>query len=225
MKKLISKIGMLAVIVFALTACYPGGAEYTSDTDIIITEYDDEYNFNAIKTYYLSDSINHIVNEGDKATTTFDSWVLSELERNFDALGWERLSPPDSLNPGPEPDVAIVLAAIEVENYNYWGMPWYGGWGWGWYWKSTGETSYWGYPGYGWYYPPYYGGGYVTSYTTGTYAWNLFDPSLVDEDSEDILIQWLGAINGIAGSSTSTTKTRITNSINQAFRQSPYLSE
>jgi len=224
MKTHLTKIGMLAVIVFALTACYPGGAEYTSDTDIVITDYDEEYNFNSISTYFLSDSINHIVEEGDTPDRSMDAFILSELERNFDALGWERLAPQDSVNPGPEPDVSVVVSAIEVQNYNYWYMPWYGGWGWGWYWKSTNESTYWGYPGYGWY-PPYYGGGYYTSYTTGTVAWNLFDPKLVDEDNEDIYVQWIGAINGLLGSSKSTTQTRVTNAINQAFRQSPYLSE
>ena len=220
MKTHLSKIGMLAIIVFALTACYPGGAEYTSDADIVITDYDEEYNFNSIVTYFLADSINHIVDEGDTPNTSMDSYVLSELERNFDALGWTRIE--DST--ANEPDVAIVVAAIEVQNYNYYYMPWYSGWGWGWYWKSTDETQYWGYPGYGWGYP-YYGGSYVTSYTTGTVAWNLFDPKLVDDTNEEILIQWIGAINGLLGTSTSTTKTRVSDAINQAFKQSPYLSE
>lgn len=224
MKTLLSKIGMLAVIVFALTACYPGGAEYTSDTDIVITSYDDTYNFSSISTYFLSDSINHIVDEGDTPNTKMDAYILSELERNLDAMGWERLAPTDSLNPGPEPDVSVVVSAIEVENYSYWYMPWYPGWGWGWYWKSASESTYYGYPGYGWY-PPYYGTGYVTSYSTGTVAWNLFDPRLVDEDSEEINVQWLGAINGLLGTSTSTTQSRVSNAINQAFNQSQYLGE
>jgi hypothetical protein len=221
MKKLISKIGILAVIVFALTACYPGGAEYTSDTDIVITDYDEQYNFSAVKTYFLSDSIQHINDDGESPNYSMDDYILSTLASQFDALGWERII--DST--AAEPDVAVVVAAIEVENYNYYTMPWYPGWGYGWYWKSTGETNYWGYPGYGWGYPPYYGGAYVSSYSTGTVAWNLFDPRLVDEESETVVIQWVGAINGVLGTSTSTTESRISTAINQAFYQSPYLSE
>jgi hypothetical protein len=223
MKKLISKIGLLAFIIFALAACYPGGAEYTTDTDIVITDYDEQYNFGAVSTYFLSDSIQHILPEGEEPNTANDAFVISELVSNFDNLGWERLNPPDTNNPGPEPDVSVVVTIIKVQNYNIYSIPWYPYWGW--YWKSTGGTKYWGYPGYGWGYPPYYGGTYVSSYTTGTVLWYLFDPNNVDEDSETIYMSWAGAINGVLGSSTSTTKDRVTKGISQAFRQSPYLSE
>jgi hypothetical protein len=220
MKYFFMKIVILVGVVFILAGCYPGGAEYTSDTDIVITDYDQDYNFKSISTYYLADSINHIVEEGKTPNYSLDGYILGELERNLDALGWTRIV--DSTS--NQPDVAIVVASVKVTNYNYYTMPWYPGWGWGWYWKSTDGTQYWGYPGYGWYYPPYYGG-YYTSYETGTLAWNLFDPDLVDETNEDIYIQWVGAINGVLGSSTSNTKNRITVGIDQAFRQSSYLSE
>lgn len=221
MKKIISKAGILTVIVFALTACYPGGAEYTSDTDIVITDYDEQYNFNAIKTYFMSDSVNQIVAEGKEPDHSSDAFIIGELETNFNNLGWTRIVDSTSA----EPDVAVVVAAVKVKNYNIYTMPWYGGWGWGWYWKSTGEITYWGYPGYGWGYPPYYGGTYVTTYETGTLAWYLFDPKLVDENNENIILQWGGAVNGVLGSSATTTQDRVIKGIDQAFRQSPYLSE
>ncbi len=218
MKKTFTKIGALAIIVFALTSCYPGGAEYTTDTDLIVTNYDEEYDFNSVHTYFLSDSIQHIVDEGDEPGTSFDSYILNEMQRNFDALGWERL---DSTNAGTNPpDVNVVLTIAEVTNYNVYSYPWYGGWGWGYYWKST---NYWGYPGYGWGYP-YYGGSYVTSYTTGTIHWRMFDPEKTDEENEIIYVEWEGALNGLLGTTSSTTKDRITTGLNQAFKQSPYLS-
>ncbi len=215
MKKAFTKIGALVAIVFALSSCYPGGAEYTTDTDIIVTNYDENYDFNSISTYFLSDSIQHIVEEGKEPGTSFDSYILSEMVRNFDALGWERRS--DTLE--SEPDVAIVLTIAEITNYNVYSYPWYGGWGWGWYWKST---DYWGYPGYGWGYP-WYGGTYVTSYTTGTVHWRLFDPDKSDEETETVYVEWEGALNGLLGTTGSTTKDRISKGIDQAFKQSPYL--
>ena len=220
MRKLLLKIAVLSGIIVAFAGCYPGGAEYTSDTDIVITDYDEDFDFKSINTYYLADSINHIVPEGDEPDYSLDDFINGELERNLDNLGWTRL---DSTST-EEPDVAIVVATTKIQYYNIYSMPWYPGWGWGWYWKSTDETQYWGYPGYGWGYP-WYGSTYVTSYETGTIAWNLFDPDNVDEDDEVIYLSWVGAINGVLGSSTSNTKDRISRGIDQAFRQSPYLSE
>lgn len=202
---------------FSLVACYPGGAEYTSDTDLVITNYNPEYDFGSVTHYFLSDSINHVVPEGDEPNYDNDPFIIGEMERNFEALGWERV---DSLFQGT-PDVAVTLSIIKVQNYNIYTIPWYPGWGWGWYWKSSDEANYWGYPGYGWGYPYY--PTYVTSYQTGTVVWYLFDPDNVDDDNEIIYLDWQGAVNGVLGSSVSSTKSRVTNGLDQAFRQSPYL--
>lgn len=218
-----TKIGMLAVIVFALTACYPGGAEYTSDTDIVITDYSEDYNFNSVQTYYLEDEIYHIVDDTTNIDRSNDAFIIGELERNFDNLGWERLDSTDA--GGPPPDVSIVVSQVKVTNVNVYYNPWYWGWGGGWYWKSSAETNYWGYPGYGWGYPGYGGGSYYTSYEVGTVFWRLFDPDDVDEDEETVNVSWLGAINGLLGSSKPNTQDRVIRGIDQAFTQSPYLSE
>ncbi|RLD61953.1 MAG: hypothetical protein DRJ05_01460 [Bacteroidetes bacterium] len=214
MKKTLTKIGALAIIVFALTSCYPGGAEYTTDTDLIVTNYDEEYDFNTVQTYYLSENIYHIA-EGD-TTTKFDNFIIDKLAENFSALGWERIDSTSMV----EPDVDVVVTVAEITNYNVYSYPWYGGWGW--YWKSSNDFNY--YPYYGWGYP-YYGGSYVTSYTTGTIHWRLFDPDNVNEDEEIVYVSWEGALNGLLGTTSSTTEDRITTGLNQAFKQSPYLSE
>lgn len=210
MRKVLFKPIMLLAIVIGLASCYPGGAEYTDDTDLVYTDYNPDYNYGAIKTFLLADSINHIVDEGADIDRSLDSFIFAELRRNLENLGWVE----DTVSP----DEAIVVSAIKVTNYNIYTMPWYPGWGWG-YWKSS---DYWGYPGYGWGYP-WYGSSYVTSYETGTVSWKMFDPDEVDESNEIIYVNWTGAINGVLGSSTSNTKSRITRGIDQAFKQSTYL--
>ena len=219
MKKLLIKIGVIAGIAIAMTACYPGGAEYTSDTDIILTNYNPDFNFKSVQTYYLSDSISFIAEDTTETINgEIAKQIIDELERNFDARGYTRLFPEDSI--GPPPNVSVVVSVIKVKNYQvYGGYPWYGGWGWGWGWYKS--TNYYGYPGYGWGYPYY--PTYVTSYETGTVKWDMFDPDNVDEEEEIIYVEWTGALNGVLGSSVSNTQTRITNGIDQAFRQSPYL--
>jgi len=217
MKSVFTKLGLFAFLALIMFGCYPGGAEYTSDTDLVYTNYDDQFDFNKVHTYFMSDSIFHAVDEGEDPDYTYDEYIISELARNFDALGYTRLTANDST--GPKPDVMVVVTVSQITNYNVYAYPWYPGWGWGWYWK---DSDYYGYPGYGWGYP-WYGTTYVTSYTVGTVLWDMFDPDKVDQDNEVINVQWTGAVNGVMGSSSVSTKERITDGINQAFQQSPYL--
>lgn len=212
MKNILVKITILAVLAVGLSACYPGGAEYVSDVDVVVTNYNPDYNFKSIKTYFLADSIRHLVAEGEEPDRSMDPFIIDELERNFDALGYDRLDTND-INAGEVPDVDIVvtIALITVTNIYY--DPWYPGWGWGWG----------GYPGYGWGYPWYGGGTYVSSYETGTIYWLMFDPDDVDEDGEIINLNWEGVINGLLGTKVANTQSRITTGIDQAFKQSPYL--
>ena len=65
----------------------------------------------------------------------------------------------------------------------------------------------------------------MTSYEVGTVFWDLFDPDNVDEENETINVSWTGAVNGVLGTSTTTTKDRVSRGIDQSFRQSAYLSE
>lgn len=218
MKKSPFKWIFILMVFIALGGCYPGGAEYITDTDIVYTNYNEDFNFGALQTYYLADSINHIVDDGDEPEYKFDEFILSELERQFNALGLTRLDSTDA--GGPEPDVAVVVTVVETTNYYAYSYPWYPGWGWGWYWK---DSDYWGYPGYGWGYPWYGGPTYVSSYSVGTIAWDLFDPNNVDEENEVVYVEWTGVLNGMLGTSSSTTEDRISGGIRQAFEQSPYL--
>ncbi|MCB0806160.1 MAG: DUF4136 domain-containing protein [Bacteroidales bacterium] len=217
--KVINPVMIMAILI-GLVSCYPGGAEYYSDTDVVLTSYNDQFNFSEIQTYYLADSIRHVVDEGKEPDRTFDGYIISELERNLNTLGFQRLDTND-INAGQQPDVAIVVTQVIVQNYNiYYSYPWYPGWGWGYYYK---DSQYWGYPGYGWgYYPGY--PTYVSSYEVGTVQWQMFDPDNVDEDNQVIYVEWMGAINGVLGTSKTGTEGRITDGIDQAFLQSPYLS-
>jgi hypothetical protein len=108
---------------------------------------------------------------------------------------------------------------MATKNYSvYYYYPYYYyGWGWGWYYKNT--DYYW----WGGYYPPYWGGSYVTSYTVGTIILNMHDVKDATPETDSIPNLWVGALNGVMGSSASTTKNRLEYNINQAFKQSEYL--
>ena len=216
MKKVLLNFALISGIVIALSGCYPGGVEYTSDTDLVYTNYDPEYNFGAVQTYYLGDSIRHFVDEGDTPDTEYDSWILSEIQRNLDALGWQEFDLNDTIT-GNKPDIVVVTGILVTTTYDIYYYPY---WGYGWYWKGTGNLDYYGY---GWYYP-WYGTSYVTSYTTGTVAMLMYDPDLVDNVNKQIKLGWAGILNGLAGTGVSDAMPRISEGIDQAFNQSPYLS-
>ena len=83
------------------------------------------------------------------------------------------------------------------------------------------------------YYPPYWGccyGGYpwwpvtgATTWRSGTVVTLMKDPSLETTGSDGGEV-WTSVLNGLAEGSESSSRTRITNGIAQAFTQSPYLS-
>lgn len=204
------KIVIGLFVLSIISGCYPEGYETYEETDIVITDYNMEYNFSGINTYYMPDTIHYIGD--DDPDREWDSFIIDEIEKGFLGVGYTRINDYDPLN---LPDVIVTVSALENESTNIYSYPYYG-YGWG---------SYYPYYGYGWGYPyyPYSGYGYAVSYSIGTVFWNLWDPTNVDTASETIPIEYTAIINGLMGSSQSTSESRITDAVNKAFIQSPYL--
>lgn len=227
------KIQLTVILVFMaftgmfLASCYPTDDVSYSDLDLVATIYDEDQNFNDFKTYIVPDTIVHLVdtvNEDNNVDITrqYDQYILNLVNQNMVNYGYVKETDPEN-NP---PDVILAISAMASTNYNVWSWYpyyWYGYPGWGWYWPYKG-TDYW----YGWYpgYPGYGGGTYVTSYTVGTIIMNMQDMTNyqnINPETDTIPTVWLGAINGLMGSSSTTTTNRLDYTINEAFTQSPYL--
>jgi hypothetical protein len=207
---------LVAVIVLAalaslnLTSCTPDSGVSAQESDVVVTRFDTEINFGAIKTYAMPDSVYHIVEEGDTSTLSrqFDDLALDLIRSNMEDRGYELVA-------GDDPAQFDVVLVVRATDTQYWQVysyyPGYPGWGW------------WG----GWYpwYPPYYGGGYA--FTTGTMFVDMFDPDKVEEDPDTgepvVEVMWSGTINGVLDDSKSSKQQRLVDSINQMFYQSPYL--
>ncbi len=223
MKKrtLLTLIGISGLFIsIFFTSCYPGDDISYSDLDLVSTAYDQNADFNTFKTYYMPDSIIHLKDTLDSDNNVdlsreFDKFILDLVRENMGDYGYTLESDPENNHP----DIFLTVSAMATKNYNvYYYYPYYyGGWGWGWYYKNTD------YYGWGWYYPPYWGGSYVTSYTDGTMIMNMHDVRDATPETDSIPTVWIGAMNGLLGSSTQTTKNRLDYNINQAFIQSPYL--
>lgn len=205
-----------------MTGCYPGGADYTEDMDIVMTIYNPEYNFTELQTYFMPDSIIHIVDEGeeDDVNRKYDGLILSEFEKNMESRGFVRLdsicSDTTNCDPAYLPDVVVFPALLVSKNTSIYYYPWYPYWGGGGYYPGWG----WG-GGWGWYYPP--GMATASTYYIGTIAFAMVDPDRSDVENETFFVAWNATFRGLAGTSTSATNQRITTAIKQAFKQSPYL--
>jgi hypothetical protein len=192
-----------------LWGCYPQGPDYIEELDVVITNYNPDYDFSAVTTYAMPDRIVEITGnlvEGEEPVFIPDrnaAVILGQIEENLNALGWTKIDDvTDTLNI----DVLVLPAAWETTTVYYYYDYWY--------WWYGGYYPYWGYG----YYPPVS----YSSYTTGTLIWTVIDPNELSGDGHPIR-QWTAAVNGILTGSFSDS--RVTQAIDKAFKQSPYLSE
>lgn len=215
---ILSKLSVMALIMSGLYACYPDETVTYSDLDIVVTAHDADFNFTDVKTYYLYDSVIHLkdtLNPENNVDLSrqFDQDILEMVRQNMANYGYLLESDPED----NAPDLIFTVKAMGTKNYfAYSYYPWYyWDWGWGWYYKSA---DYW-YP----YYPPYWGGTYITSYEVGTLIFGLYDVRNATSATDSIPIIWNADINGLLGSTAATLERRLEYNINQAFEQSPYL--
>jgi hypothetical protein len=206
-------LGALLGGVILLSGCYNyEDSADINDLDLVATNYQKDYNFNAKKTFALPDSVVLISGEGfdgtnEYAKQSYAKPMLDAIRFNMTKYGWkEELV--DSLA-----DVIILPSVSQTTNvyyyysYSYWNWYYPGGYypgGWGWY-----------YPGY--YYPPT-----TSSYKTGSMFIQMTDPSNA-ANSDQLPVVWTGLINGLAEGSTASIQARIKTTVDQAFTQSSYL--
>jgi hypothetical protein len=218
-KWIIKNIFMIGTFPILFMSCYPdGGLNSIEDYDVVITRYNKDYDFGAVKTYAMPDTVLHILVDStaeDDITREFDQLILDKIAENMNNIGYQRItntSQQDSI-----PDV-VMLAAVTTTRFQGWSFwpGWGGGWGWwpGWGWWGPG------YPGYG---PGYPGVAVPYSFSTGTVVAYMFEPDDFDPDLQLLPSEWGFGINGLLGGGSETAAGRISQSINQAYIQSPYL--
>lgn len=205
-KRILTPAILFASLV--LLSCYPTGPTYVEDLDLVVTNHDVGFNFQQLGTFSMPDEvvkITGILDKGEPPEFVSDPYsdaILTAIRQNMIALGWKEVG--EYTNP----DV-IILPSTMSSTTNIW---YYDYWYWSWYYPY-----YWS----GWYYPyPYYGG----SYTTGSLFIQMTYPAGITA-ADNIPVIWTGVLNGLLEGSTSSVNTRINSGVNQAFQQSPYLSQ
>ncbi len=222
MKKLLRAFKARSILAIAfvtmLYACYPGGAEYVSDQDLVATEYNVDYydgenmnKFNDWKTYYMPDTVSFQSNDDEAELSPAEQKAITDaFALQFSSRNYTRIT--DTVGVGA-PDFAVNIQVLAVNNSGatwippLW-PPYPPGWGWG--------------PGWGWYPPGYW---VPYSYTTGTIIAFLSDPNnpVMNGGEEEVPLAWRSVFNGLVSGTSSNNSSRIDRSIKQAFIQSPYI--
>lgn len=199
MKRKFLGLALIAGLTF-LWGCYPDGAEYYEETDIVYTNYDDGFNFASKGTYSIPGKIVKItgnLEEGkdpEFVKEPMNTQILQKIESNMTALGYTKAADPEQADLVLFPAVWTNTTVYYWYDYWCWYDPYYCGWGWG------------------WYYPSY------STVTTGTLLMTL----VADGDNYvSPTSVWTAAANGLMSGYYDVT--RVNKAIDQAFKQSPYL--
>jgi len=196
-------LGMTLAFGILIAGCYPGGPEYNSDYSLVVTDYDNEFDFGSRKTYYLPDTIGFQTNTevSDAIIRQYEELILDLVESNMNDRNYTRID----TSAAEPPDLVISVTAIAIENS---GVGWVPGPCW----------SYWC-----WYYPNWYPVGY--SYSTGTVLITMGDPQMEIDPEDDIIanIVWVAGLDGLLSSNINNNVNGVTKGINQAFEQSQYI--
>jgi hypothetical protein len=210
--RIMNRTILLLLVLVGLSSCYPGGAEYYDELDLVYTSYTKDANFQSFKTYARPDSIPKI-GSGDifdpdnndlpefvnQATANI---IFAQIDANMKAYGYTK-----GANSGNADIVLLTTAGQNTDIYYY-----YNNWYWGWY----------GWYG-GWYYPGYYPPSY-TSVTTGGLMINYTVPRDSTIDGS-VPIYWTAVMSGLLEGSSSGANSRIKKGIDQAFKQSSYIKQ
>ncbi len=196
------------LLVMAACVKYPPSTDRLTQDLVVLTQYQVGNNFNQYKTFAISDSVGYIT---DSDTTFLNNSLtqagIAAIVQNMENYGYTRVS--RSANP----DLGMNVTVFQTTHVNYY-YP-------GWYWGYPGyyPPGYWGYPGGGYYYP--YWPTYVTTYSSGSMVIEMFDLKNATANGNKLAIVWDAYIRALL--TGNHTQSDVTNSINQAFLQTPQI--
>ena len=199
---------MLAAIGAMLVSCQKDPDTGKLDNHYLVyTNYDSGTDFKSFNSFYVIDSI-LIIDNSEKATY----WNNANSQKIADAFA-AKLALAGYEAADSEVDADIVLQLSYVNTTYYFNVYNPGPW-----WNSY--PGYWNWGGWGWYYP--YSFSY--SYSTGSIIGELIDTNAPTPQNDKLTVVWNSYICGLLdGNNLSLSRTMA--AINQAFKQSPYLTK
>jgi hypothetical protein len=162
----------------------------------------------------MPDTVMHFRDPDDETSgdvsREYDDLVLGLVRSNLEALGYTEETDPGD-NP---PDVFVIVWVTTAEWLSNSSEDWWDMWGWYPHWPTS-----WG-PAWGTYYP------YPVEYYYR--AGSIFIDMIYEVEFEEgqdpyVWVIWSGSVNGLLVDTPEGAEQRLTDNINQAFDQSPYL--
>jgi hypothetical protein len=210
LKKLIQSSSLIALL---LMGCYPIGPEFVEDYDATYTILND-VNFDFAdptrQTYHLADTVIVLTDPNTSPTDIQinQAAILARVRTNMNQLGYTEI--PDIDDAIDDADYLILVSVNRSDNYFY---TWWPGWvGWP------------GWPGWGWggccFFPPTVTS---TNIRTGAILVDLIDARALKLRRNELPEVWIGLGEGLFRGSQQNINNRALESIDQMFRQSPYL--
>ena len=206
------KILFISAAVLLMAACQK--EPYTTDNDnsyLVYTSPGKDVNFTQYKTFDMTDSL-LVIGQGSKPKYVRNDAVkaiLLDFRRNMEARGFVYTPDAEAADLGVQLTYVIKTERF-VQFYSdpYWWLDYPG------YWPS----GYWG----------NWNGYYMPRPVTYTYTTNALLTDIVNLTGEQkegtpLEILWTSYIGGPAGSTIQGDVTRMTEAIDQAFKQSEYL--
>lgn len=206
------KILFISAAVLLMAACQK--EPYTSDNDnsyLVYTSPGKDVNFTQYKTFDMTDSL-LVIGQGSKPKYVRNDAVkaiLLDFRRNMEARGFVYTPDAEAADLGVQLTYVIKTERfVQFYSNPYWWLDYPG------YWPS----GYWG----------NWNGYYMPRPVTYTYTTNALLTDIVNLTGEQkegtpLEILWTSYIGGPAGSTIQGDVTRMTEAIDQAFKQSEYL--
>lgn len=206
----------LATMLAAAGGCDPdSGFEVIKDYDNVLTLRDGRFNFTALETYAVPDSVVDLVQPGDPVadniTSVYNEYILELVRERLESFGYIEVEPDLE-----DPDLFVLVSVtnqVWLEfpyRYHWWdNWSWYGDWP-GWNDQSRGA------------YPPEYRLNEFV-FPNGTLFIDILDARDPYADLRLIPVRWTAVLNGVLTNTSAGTTGRLHRNINAAFDQSPYL--
>lgn len=198
---------LVAVCLFA-TSCQKDPDVDRLDNDYLVyTNYDSNTDFKSIETIHVIDSI-LIIGNSEKSeywNNANSMKIVDAYNSKFESLGYV------VVENSAEADAVLQLSYISTTYYfsSFGPGPW---------WNSY--PGYWNWGGWGWYYPYTF----TYSYSTGSIIGELVNTNAPTPQNDKLTVVWNSYICGLLnGNNLSLSRTM--SAIDQAFKQSPYLTK
>lgn len=205
-------IGAFVLLAGALASCEKNDEMEKLDADYRVeTDYDTETDFATFQTYYLPDSI-LFIGQNDKAEyldSLLAKPILDACHHNMQQRGYVRADSKE------EADLGLQMTYI-ASTYHFIGYTASPYWWWGFadYWSPF----YWGNWGY-WYYPhPVH-----FSVSTGALLTDMLNLKAEQGDDKRLPVVWQSYLTGLLHGSDALNVALAARGVEQAFRQSEYI--